>query len=269
MSKRIAFYFSFFLLCLSGSSMFAQGGGFLGKKTMLTGGVSLSTPMFNNRFSHYLELSENEYGSIYYERTLLPPKLSLQAGRIVGGHVLLSLDGSWQGLQNSGLVTREYMESGGTTYGATDTFKLRTNALALNFESRFYSEFAPIGRYVSLSGGITHASAKIYPVYRSQYYEAGSNEFVITDEKKESGISNVFLYNASFGFGRTFMLSRKLVLDYGFKATLYFGDGSRDPDAFAGISYKEQFNDILDFIAQGNLQSSNAFEIYVKFGITH
>lgn len=268
MNKNFIFLFSVWLLLFPGETTFAQGGGFLGKKTMLAGGVSFSAPILNSRYSNYLQLTESQYGVIYYERTLLPPKLSLQAGRIVGGHVLISLDGSWQGLQNSGLITGEYLVNGASSYNAIDTFKLRTNALALNFESRFYSEFAPIGRYVSLSAGITHASSKVYPVYRSQYYESGSNQTVVTNEKKEPGISNVYNYTASFGFGRTFALSSKLVLDYGFKASLYFGKYN-NTNSFVGTSYKDQFNNLLDYIAHGNLQSSNAFEIYVKFGITH
>lgn len=245
--------------------------GFLGKRTVFTFGVSPGLPMMNGFFSQTYSPGMQEV-AVFYEKSYLPPKLMLQAGHTLGGHVLLSVEGYWQGLQNSGFHASEYQYEGDISVATIDSFRMRTDVIGAGLEFKFFSEFAPIGRYITLGANFAHAMSDVYPTYQTTTTNYNTNQTTLARSKKEPGVALFNIVGATFGFGRTRMLNKTLVLDYGARTSIFIKKrsvNSKSGSSGFDYDYKDNIDAIFSTVAAGNIQSTNAIELYVKFGITY
>ncbi|MFT5777842.1 MAG: hypothetical protein ACI837_000790 [Crocinitomicaceae bacterium] len=245
--------------------------GYLGKRFTLTAGISIAPPILNHMFQDQNPQRLNNI-IVFHEFAVLPPEIHLNADIVLSERVQFSLGGAWRGLQNTGFYSYYYDSdpvSGDNFY--TDSFTLKTNALDLSASFKFYTEYAPVGKYVEIGGGMTRATSDVFPTYSVRHANPSTSVETTVSDKREPGIYTSNTFRINLGFGRTRMLNKSLILDYGFRSSYYFGKRDFGP-VTTGIeiedwNYQESFPDIITYIQSINLQSSYAFEIYFNFGL--
>ena len=257
------------VLIFAWSLIHAQSG-FLGKKITLNVGTSFSPPLLN---SFYGGQTENQFVE-FYQWSLLPPEFKTELGIVAGRSFELMSSFSIKGLQNTGFYSHQssYSISDESVTVYIDSFMFRTNTYNLSLGMRKFTEFAPIGKYVDFGVTFCRAQSIVYPTYFTRVeYEAESYK-VETTTKSKTGVLNTNAFGLNFGFGRTRLLTRWLDVDYGFRSTffLYYLLGNSNyhtTDFGKSFNYKNSFNEVTDFIINRNLQSSYAFEMYIRFGL--
>lgn len=231
--------------------------GYLGKRFSLLVGTSFSAPMANNIYAK---------GGAFYDWSLLPSKVDLEIGWTVSEQLHVSLVVGYKGLQNSGYMNT-YSESSLTaTDFYLDSFIMQSNSLSIGLDAKFYLEYSPIGKYVLFGGGLSRTSSEVFPTYIRINENHSINASTTSAIKEKPGIYTTNSIYINLGIGQTKILSKKTIVDYGVKTSIYIGS-SINPRGVDYKSYQSSFPGIIDFIVMGNLHSSSIIEIYFKIGL--
>ncbi|MFT6499895.1 MAG: hypothetical protein ACJASQ_000002 [Crocinitomicaceae bacterium] len=162
-----------------------------------------------------------------------------------------------------------------------DSFYLSSSNRDLNFCWRIYQDFAPIGRYFTLFGGWSSVQTKIIP--STSYWNVTPNTSFYANDRHETIVVNNNAFRVGMGYGRTQLITRRLYLDFGFRASLTIADKLLSQDEFDAIvttvnlpDYKDGFALEYDEIHSAkfsngmrkNLLNTYFFEIYMNFGLS-
>jgi len=257
--------FIIFAWILFGNNLYGQSG-FLGKKHVVFFESSLQVPVKPVLMKQTFDFGPNYSGGYSFERSLLPPRLTVKYGNVYRGHLLISVEGGWLGARNSTFfATTEWKKGQIESFKEDALYKIRTNQFGLNISQRFYAEFAPMGKYLGFKVGLSNAVNAIYSSYSSVYNYNGDRIYV--NELWKPFYENTQMINFSFELGRTTFLSGDQLLDFGFRSTLYLGNvNSRF--RIKNEPYIPQLNKIFDLIARNNISNVSFFELYVSYGFS-
>ena len=245
--------------------------GFLGKRFTFTAGTSIAPPISNHTARYSNPLSEHKV-VVFYDWAVLPPELRLNVDAVLTERIQFSLSGKWRGLQNCGFYSHnsESTPTGSNYY--VDSFMLKTNAIGLTGSFKFFAEYAPVGRYIEVGGGITRSVSDVYPTYSVRNTNYVTEIETTISNKWEPGVYISNNFHVNFAIGKTSLITRDLVLDYGIKSSYFFGAQKYQPVDFNygddPINYQDSFSEMINYLQFTNLKSSYAIEIYLNFGIS-
>lgn len=252
----------FIIACLSligVASINAQAPGLLGKKFSYAIGSSISSYFLKpdlylyDHGIHFLDLNKSLPTSV---EIITEYNLSLKTSMI--NTFNLSLMSDIQFHKNTNIDNHpQYVE-------IVDSFRLRPNLFSIDMGMRFYKEYAPFGRYYSVSINGNFIRTTVYP---SVYYTEYLHNEMIKHYIDYPGIanSNTFCLGFTAGIGKQIYLSEKYKVDYGFQISMVGGNRSFNYGAFD--DHRENLHDIVDFIMIEKLYTDKLVELYLNIGI--
>jgi hypothetical protein len=264
------------LLVLSSGFSFAQKG-FLGKKFTFTVGTSFAPPIANGSFernSTDIDYYSSDHSSFQldHEWSALP-EISGEIGYTLAEKLHLTLFGSFRRLQKTKFsasnTVGDYVSNFYVQNRVTDSFQMTTNNFQLGMSFKAFQEYAPVGKYFLASVGYARTSSKVTgSVHHSSSIEYGG--FVTNSSGAfEEGAYNSNHVFITLGFGKTTMIHKNLILDFGVKASFHYIDifnFSYSPEAYG---HRNNMEGLIKKIHKGNLNSSYALEFYLKFGLIY
>jgi hypothetical protein len=240
--------------------------GYLGKRFTVTSSVTIAPPIFNNRIGGIKSQFNNI--NVTSDWAIFPPEIGLNGGAVISERVQFKIGAAWRGLQNTHFTSFRSENIGLERIIYSDFFRLRTNVIDLKASFRFFYEYAPVGKYFDIGFSSQRAASIVYPSYNIIRRVIGSSEQTTTSDKREPGVYANRFFRVFAGFGRTFLINRELIMDYGFRVS-YILPFNSNPEAVTETngSYQDHFPEIIHSIQKSNIQSSYAIEVYAQFGI--
>jgi hypothetical protein len=233
-------------------------------------GVAPGLPLLNNRYAGTFERGQQI--EVFYEKSYFPPKVMLQAGHTLGNQFQLSVEAYWQGLQNSGFsVYDSWTDTASMLFvEKLDSFRIRTNVIGCAAELRYFTDKAPVGFYLSGSVSLSHLVGDIYPIYRMSITDPSSGLTNSAEESKDPGISTLNTFGCSIGIGFVSSSAKNATFDIGLRGSFFLNKYliAEDPNE-EDYDYRTEIDSYFPYIMNGNIQSTNAFEIYVRIGFFH
>lgn len=247
----------------------ANGQTFLGKRFKASVGTSLALPM-----NGFFEINNSSVDT-YSGGSLFPPKIEGRIGIALASRIEFDIYAAYQGLQNTGAIITGENFTYALHHTHTDTFMMRTNAAYFGCDFKFYSEYAPIGKYFTLGFGYTKANSIVYPtIHRTiENNYSTQQDYAKTDiYKLPTWETNSSFFSLELGIGKSKLLSPNLFIDYGVKSSIYIiskNNAVNGYDSFADVdtyNYQEASKSLTNRTTWANIQSSNLFQFYVTFG---
>lgn len=250
----------------------AQSQTFLGKKF----NVDLGTTAMPNLLS---PIFENE--NYFSKWSVFPTSLQIGVGYAANSRFNFRAEYAMHRPQIAGVRFFETFEYDGINQQYVDSFYFSSTNKDINFCVRIYQDFAPIGRYFTLFGGISLVKTRITPV--TNYWNVTSNTSYFSNDR-HAGIEVVNnTFRLGMGYGRTQLLTRSLYLDFGFRASLSFANKLLSEEEYNQIiaiantpNYKQGYS--LDYTPENskifsngmrkNMLNTYLFEVYINFGLS-
>lgn len=241
---------------------------YLGKRFNASVGTSFNLPM---RLNDNIQGSRNRV----IEIATFPPEIEVNTSVALNSRLSIGLRSSFRGVSDTYIDFEGTLEEEAFLEYRVHDFLLRTNVFELGVELKYFSEYAPIGKYLSIGGMYSIGRGVVYPTLTHTRSNVSFNDVEEPHTqiiKLEPWSVNRNFFGISLGTGVVQQITKVFVLDYGVKANLYLGkiqfnlnyDVTLDDPNY---DYENNLSDVMEYMMLGALRSSYLIEFYLQFGI--
>lgn len=266
---RILYTIIFTLVFFSNVSL---GQTFLGKRLSVDAGTS-----FRPNLMSIVNFNENHFR----QWSVLPPGFQLGIGFTPTSRINVRLEAGMNKPQITGVKFQSEYLFDTINQKYIDSFYFNSNTIDFSLNLRFYQEYAPIGRYFSMHGGINKTTTTIVPT--TSYWNVTPNTTYYANDKHVSSTVEYSSLKFGLGFGRTQLITRHVYLDFGCRSSLILIQRCLEDEEYTDLLgkvntpfYKEGYS--IDYSGGGNrvftsgarrsLQNAYLLEIYLNIGFS-
>ncbi len=234
---------SFIMITSLSNTAFSQGK-YLGKKNSFSFGLA----------TNFRLMTVNVPSNLDFGNDLLLPKISLGYLRNRKRNII-NIQAHYMALQNSYAFGNPKGFSSSTTIDSTQA---RSDNFKLNFGVKKYRNIAPVGFYFHISVGANFVFNKVERKTTTKNLNLDGSGYFETNEIQNASIMTTIV-EFPFGFGYSYPINKRFILDYGAKMSVYFTKSYKSEEPFK-LSDKKN----LRYANSKNLFQSNLFEFYVN-----